>query len=389
MPLVPGDMLGSEVSPVDGFESRLAAAAHAVQEQAAECERRREFTPGVLELLRNGSLLRAWISREFGGAELGLPASLRLFEGASRLDGSFGWAVTIGVGGGLFSATMQPGFAREVFGPLDGVIAGSGAAGGNAREVPGGYRVTGRWPYASGSQHATWFTAGVVICDDAGLPVKGADGHRLIRAIALEPGQVRVLDTWDALGMRATTSHDFEVHDAFVPIGRVFDVLGEPRAPGPLFRFPFLGIAEMSFAAVALGVASHGIEAFRKLSVEKRLHYSGEPLHENSAARSTLGEAEVAVATARDTLYSEAERAWDAVVNHGALDDGAGSRITAASVTAAEACARALDVLYPLTGMSALFRASEFGRCWRDLHTVAQHGLLTPARLPDPRVAAP
>ncbi len=42
---------------------------------------------------------------------------------------------------------------------------------------------------------------------------------------------------------------------------------------------------------------------------------------------------------------------------------------------------RALDGLFPLAGMVALFRDSAFGRCWRDLHTVSQHGLLTPARL--------
>ena len=145
----------------------------------------------------------------------------------------------------------------------------------------------------------------------------------------------------------------------------------------------------VAFAAVALGVASHGIEAFRALAEVKRLHYSGKPLHENAVARARLADAEASVSAARVAFHAEARRAWDAVVAGDALDDAANARVTAASVLAAGAATRALDALYPLAGMAALFTDSEFGRCWRDLHTVVQHGLLTPARAESVSVAAP
>lgn len=365
---------------MESFGSSLDAAAAFVREQAAECERRREFTPDILALLRGQGLFRAWIAHDFQGYELDLPASLRLFERAAWLDGSFGWAVTIGAGGGLFSATMDPRFARQVFAPADAVIAGSGSARGTAREAPGGFRVSGRWPYASGAQYATWFTASTVLCEPNGTPRRDAQRRPIFRAMTLERSQVRVLDTWNALGMRATTSHDFEVDDVFVPHGRTFDVLGDSLVPGPLYRFPFLGIAETSFAAVALGVATHGIEAFRALAAEKRLHYSGQPLHENAVARYRIAEAETALSAVRQPFYDAVDVCWDGVSAGGTLDEATDARLTVASVAVAEAATRALDALYPLAGMPALFRDSEFGRCWRDLHTVAQHGLLTPTR---------
>ncbi len=365
---------------MDDIESRLAAVAPLVREQAAASERQREFTPEILRLLREGRFFRTWIAREYEGDEVALPDALRLFEGAAKLDGSFGWAVTIGTGGGLFSATLQPAFARAVFLPTEGVIAGSGTPGGDAREAPGGYRVSGRWRFASGSQYATWFTASVNLCDAAGEPRRDGSGPA-VRAVAFEPGQVQVLDTWDALGMRATTSQDFEVHDVFVPGERMFDVFGEPRVSGALYRFPFLGIAETSFAAVALGVAAHGIEEFRELAREKRVHYSGDPLHENEVATARLAEAETSLAAAREAFYREATLAWERVEGGGTLDAATNEAITRVSILASEASMRALDGLFPLAGMAALFRDSAFGRCWRDLHTVSQHGLLTPARL--------
>src|SRR5690606_5347917 len=112
---------------------------------------------------------------------------------------------------------------------------GSGAPEGRAEEVAGGYRICGRWRYASGAHHASVFTASCIVTR-GGEPVHDADERVLIRAMAFEPAQVRIIETWDTSGLRGTGSHNFEVRDAFVPQRCSFSVFDVPREPGPIYR---------------------------------------------------------------------------------------------------------------------------------------------------------
>src|SRR5690606_333711 len=105
----------------------------------------------VVNLLVRHRLFRLWIPRRYDGLELTLPDALAVYERAAQIDGSLGWAVMIGAGGGLFAAYLEESAAREIFGPASAVIAGSGAPDGRAERAAGGYRVSGRWRYASGA----------------------------------------------------------------------------------------------------------------------------------------------------------------------------------------------------------------------------------------------
>jgi alkylation response protein AidB-like acyl-CoA dehydrogenase len=358
----------------------LSALAPLVEAEAPASERGRALTQPLVEALLRHGLFRLWLPRTFGGLERSLPGTLAVFEAAAALDGSFGWALNIGTGGGLFAAHMERSFAHEVFEPRAAVIAGSGTPSGAAVEVPGGYRVTGHWRYASGSQYATWFTASCALYDDAG-PKRGAEGQQLIRAMSFPRAAVHVHDTWDTLGMRATSSHDFSVEGVFVPAARSFDVFGEPSEHGPLYRFPFLGIAELSFAAAALGIAAHGIEAFERFAAGKRIHYSGGLLADAPLVRQRVGEATSALAGAREHFYAAAAGAWARVSAGEPEPPGEPASLTRAAAEAAQTSSRALDSVFALAGMSPLFHDSTFGRCWRDVRTLAQHALLSPLRL--------
>ena len=361
------------------WHSTMTALAPLVEGEAAASEGGRRLTPALVQALIAHRLYRLWIPRTFGGEELTLPESLAIFEATSRMDGSFGWATTIGAGGGLFAAQLEPQFAREVFGPTEALIAGSGTPSGTAMREAGGFSVTGRWRYASGSQCATWFTASCAL-QDAGGPILDVAGRRTFRAMAFPRDRITVHDTWDALGMRATTSHDFSAEDVFVPAGHSFDVLGTPLESGPLYHFPFNNIAELSFAAVALGAALHGVEEFRRLAAGKRLHYGTDLVQNVPITRHRIANAEVMMGASREGFYAAAANGWSAVSAGAVLDDTGQADITNACILATEAATRSLDLLLPLAGMSPLLPGSTFGRCWRDTHTVAQHALLSPLR---------
>ena len=98
--------------------------------------------------------------------------------------------------------------------------------------------------------------------------------------------------------MRGTGSHDFRVGSSLVPLRRTFDVFGDwPFERGPLYRYPFASIAEMSFGAVGLGIGRHAIDEFLALAESRRSMYTGEPLGDRKGARVRLGEAEALVSS--------------------------------------------------------------------------------------------
>ncbi len=319
-------------------------------------------------LLREG-FFRLWIPASAGGLELSLPDALQIYEAAAALDGSLGWAVMIGAGGGLFAAWLPPRGAQELFAPADALVAGSGAPSGFAERVPGGYRVRGAWRFASGAHYASVFTAACVVTT-GGKPAPDAQGKPLIRAMSIAPADVRILDTWDSTGLRGTGSHDFEVRDAQVPEHHSFSVLTDaPRASGPLYRLPFAVLTELPVSAVGLGIARQALREFALSGAR-------------SAALSTrFAQARAALAMAAAAVAQLAEDAWRTVAQGGLLDATQLARITATCGVAQEQLRQAIGALASVAGMRAIDRGSGFSRAWRDLQTLGAHGSLAPQRL--------
>ncbi|TAJ18759.1 MAG: hypothetical protein EPO65_08270 [Dehalococcoidia bacterium] len=357
--------------PAADLASRLAAieaSASTVRSHIENAETEARWPAPVLELLLEQRLFRLWLPRNAGGDELDLMDSLTLMEAASRVDGSYGWTVMIGSGGGLFGAIIEAPTAREMLSPREAVIAGSGAPRGRADIVEGGYRASGRWRYASGAAHATWFTANCVLHRD-GAPVLDAAGAPVIRAMSFPPADVTIHRTWDVSGMRATGSEDFSVQDAFVPARRTFSVSGDAHhEAGPLYRFPFASITQAGVAAVALGIAAHAVEAYAALgrSADATVH-------------ARFGEAVAGLVLARAGWWEVTRDAWGIVDGGNDLDAVGQARVILACTHAAREAAAVVDVLHDIGGMAAMSDSGALGRCWRDVHAVTQHASLSPA----------
>nr|MBO2513191.1 hypothetical protein [Gammaproteobacteria bacterium] len=352
-----------------------------VRERAAEADRRFALTDDVVEALVRHRLFRLWIPRRYGGFETSLPDALEIYQAAARIDGSFGWAVMIGAGGGLFAAFLDEAPARTIFEPANAVIAGSGAPEGQAERVPGGYRVRGRWRYASGAPYATTFTASSIVTS-GGEPVRGENGEPLVRAMAFPRASVEILETWNALGMRATSSHDFRVDDVFVPEAMSFSVFADaPREPGPLYRIPFQVLSELPFVAVALGVARHALDAFAALAQRKRPLGAKGVLRDDGTARAAFADAFAAWRIARDGVRALAASAWEAATAGRELSAAELAEITATSVHVVRRLDAAVDELATLAGMTGIDDASELGRARRDLLTLRAHVAVSPRQL--------
>ncbi len=350
-----------------------------------QIEQERCLPPYLVKELKQAGVFRMTMPRSWGGTELDPVSQLRVLEEISYADGSVGWCATIGCDTGYFSAYMDQAAACEMFADVDGVTGGNLArTAGHARRVAGGYRVTGRWPFASGCRHADWMIASCLVYD-GDVQVTGADGLPVTRVCFLTPEQCQIFDTWHTIGLRGTGSHDFTVTDAFVSEAHSFNYQSlKPLRPEPLYAFPaFIG---GKFGAVPLGVARAAIDAVVELA---RRSYTRQlirgdkliprhPLIEESYIQTGIAQAEAMVGSARSYLYDQTAQVWQQLVAGRRPSLADTGRYMLAYISAYRTCREAVDQLYCLAGAAAIFCTSALDRLLRDMHTMAQHVLAGP-----------
>jgi alkylation response protein AidB-like acyl-CoA dehydrogenase len=369
-----------ETSPVQEILARLDELATVFRDSAAEGDRLGRLPKHIVRVLLQHGLFRLWVPKRCAGFELDLPEALQIYEAAARLDGSIGWAVMLGAGGGLFAAYLDAATANSIYGRPESVVAGSGAPEGKAQRERGGYRVSGCWRYATGAHYATTFTANCVVME-GGRPVCDAHGRPLIRAMAFEPPQVTILPVWDPTGLRGTGSDDFEVREAFVPESRSFSVFTDaPRESGPLYQLPFNVLTELPVTAVAVGIARHALDEFASLARSKKIS-GGAVLASDPTAQVTFGSSYATWQAAKALLDSTAQRAWAAVCAGRALSAQDLAEISGGCALTVVHLRTALGELVALTGMAAIQPEADLARCWRDLQALAAHAAISPRNL--------
>ena len=354
-----------------------------VRAHAADAERAAALGDAAVRALQELGLFKLWVPRRFGGRELDVPDTLRVYEAAAAIDGSFGWAVMIGSGGGLFAAYLDSDAANHWFSPANAVVAGSGAPSGRAERVSGGYRASGRWRYASGARYATVFTANCIVTSE-GTPVLDDSGRALIRAMSFAPSDVTVIPTWNATGMRATGSHDFEVHEVFVPEAHTFSVSTDaPREAGTLYRLPFEVLTHLPIVAVGLGIARHALAAFAKLTERKQVPYEELALAADSNVHARYAEAHARWLSVQLALHALGARSWETVARGEPLSERVRAEIAASCTLFVADLQTIAGELARMGGMNGVLHDDPLARAWRDLQTLAAHASVSPLRMDD------
>jgi alkylation response protein AidB-like acyl-CoA dehydrogenase len=283
----------SSTKPLDGAR----ALRELIRRHHPQTDEARQLAQPVVEALAHLGVFRALVPASAGGEEWAWPTWMQVVEELSTVDGAVGWLA--GVGGAvnaIVSGWLPADVGRTVFcqDPL-GFVAGSGAPMGTARPTNGGYLVSGRWPFGSGSPHATWFKAGFVV---------EGETPRFGRMMLLPAKEVERIDTWSVGGMRGTGSHDFAVHELFVPMIYTVDTANDlPVHPGPLYRLPVLLTLCSSVGPLALGIARGAIDSFAELMATKVDVVRGTALRERLTVQERMAKAEAAVRSARAFLY--------------------------------------------------------------------------------------
>jgi len=364
MPRTAGDYLAR----VRDMVPALAAA-------AAEIDRRRELPERIVEALVERGLFRLLLPAALGGAEL-LPAQyVPIIEELAKTDASTAWCVNQNSGCSMTAAHLAPEAAREIFGGPHGILAW-GPGPGEARIVPGGYRVTARWSFASGSHHASWLGCHVPVIEADGRPRQHADGTPVVRTMLFPKSATQFTDIWHTIGLRGTGSDQYSVTDLFVPEAYSIDVLsrrettsGEARV---LYRFSSLSLYAAGFAGVALGIARSTLGHFIELARDKIPRGARSTMRNNNVVQAQAAQAEARLASARRYLLGSLEDITAAVAARGhiALDERMTIRL--ASTFAIHTAIEVVDILYQAAGATAIFNENPFERRFRDIHSVAQ-----------------
>ncbi|HJN91376.1 MAG TPA: acyl-CoA dehydrogenase family protein [Dehalococcoidia bacterium] len=237
-----------------------------------------------------------------------------------------------------------------------------------------GFRISGRWPFASGSSHADWFGTESVVYD-GDEPRLNEHGEPVIAALFVPRADVNLIDTWDTLGLRGTASNDFTVDDIFAPATHAVHLGETPVDPWPVYRAP--GLVYINHASHALGIARAAIESAKETAATKNAWGNKLKIIDLPTFHLAVAEAVGLVESARQFLYATTEELWQAVQAENDTPQ-LRARLRLAGSHAAKSAVRATDSMHAALGTSSLFASHPLDRQFRDIHTAAAHVMIGP-----------
>ncbi len=349
-----------------------------IRASAGETERDRRLAPSLVAKMAEAGLFRLCVPHDLGGLEASPRAAIEVLEEIATADGAAGWCLMVAITSSLVAGYLDEATARTVFGDPGAVVSGVFAPRGLAHRVDGGYRVSGRWPFASGCQHATSLLGGAVILE-GGAPRKGADGVPETRLMIFPAAEVTIHDTWNVVGLAGTGSHDIEVKDVFVPHARSVSFFTDRRTrTSALYELPAFGLLALGVAAVALGIAQSAAADFRRLACEKTPFGGKRPLAARPAIQTHLAEIEALLRSARAFLHDSVDRAFQATQSGDGVPIERRVEMRLAACHATTSAARVVDLAYTAAGGSSIYASSPLQRCFRDVHVATQHVMVGP-----------
>jgi len=336
--------------------------------EAMETERR--LPPSLVQAMKDAGIFRMAVARTYGGLELPPAPQVRVIEELSRLDGSVGWCAMIGGAAGYVGGFLAPPVARRLFGHIDGIAAGQVAPMGRADVVDGGYRVNGRWRFASGCQHSTVLMGGCMLYDREEQR-RQVDGQPEIRLMLMPVSACTIIDTWQTTGMRGTGSHDFAAHDVFVPTEESVSFFDPPQCPGPLYSLPHLFL--VGHTGVPLGIARGAIDTVMELSTQKVMLPARRLLREEGQVQETVAWAEASLGAARSYAYEIIDELWQTLCRGEKPSPRLRSLYRTMMVYIHRLGKEVVEAMYDTAATSAVFQPNPLDRYMRDILTACQH----------------
>lgn len=351
-----------------------------LEANAARCETERRIVDANLAALSDAGLFGVIVPKRAGGTGATMTTQIAVASELAKGCASTAWVQTLINVTSWAASLLPPDGHREVFNDARGArVCGVLTPSAKAVPVDGGYRVTGKWAFASGCLHADWATGGVVFEDPHGAPLnKGM--------VYMPVAELKIQDTWHVAGMRGTGSHTLVADEVFVPYRRAlggappagFDA-GTPLPAEPSDRWPVPSVLALVLLGPALGMAEAILESVRAATHKRGVSYTtyDRQIH-SQVLLHDLAKAALHVETARLHVYRCAAEIDGAGAGQD-LDSVGCARLRGACGYATEALRTAADLLVSIGGASCFAESNPIQRHWRDLNVATRHAFLATA----------
>jgi 3-hydroxy-9,10-secoandrosta-1,3,5(10)-triene-9,17-dione monooxygenase len=366
-------------APVITYEQALAsvrALAPRLKARAALAESSRTIPIETLQELQASGLMRVLQPRRVGGSELPWVSLVDIGSGLAAACASSAWNWANYAVHHWMLAFWPAACQEEIWGADPDMLIASSVVfpAGKATRVPGGYRLSGRWPFSSGVDPSAWNMLGGVVSD--------GESPGEYRIFLLPREHYRIIDNWHVLGLRGTGSNDVEAKDVFVPETRTLAVdatRGGTKHPGAqlntgaLFRIPVFATFPYMLTGIALGIAQGAYDDFMEGARNRVARYSGKSLADMTAVQVKIAEAAACIDTARTLMRGHCATA-QAFAERGEVPDlPTKATWRRDGAFSAGLCERAVDVLFKCGGGAALFDDHPLQRAFRDVHAATAH----------------
>lgn len=334
-----------------------------IAENRDKTEAARTLAPASVQAIQDAGLFKLKAPREVGGAEAHPVVQMDVIEAMAMIDPAASWCMLISSAvSGMNLARLSDEATSEILENGWPMMVGSLKPGGSARQVEGGYHVSGRWAWGSGLPHANYVS--VPVFSDGPSPVIGA---------VVPISEVTVHDTWHVMGMKGTGSGDYELDDVFVPDSYTNDFSAPLKRGGALYRLGSPGYVVNEHGCFAYALGRLALQALCETAVNKKRGYvGGKTIADREVFQRTIGLSTQRLNACQLLMGDVVERLFES-----AAEGEASKQVQAEARAAAVWCTdEALEVvsdLFRYAGGSAVMLDNIMQRCLRDLFTVQSH----------------
>ena len=352
--------------------ARARAMIPSLAQRSREQRQKRRILPETIADLQRAGFFRVLQAKRWGGYELDPLTAFEIQMALAEGDMSVAWVYgVVGMHPWLL-ALYDDRVAQEVWGEDDAtLICSSLMPAGTATPVPGGFRFSGRWRYASGCEHTSWAFLGGML---AGAP----DDRRIFLA---PKSDYRIEDTWHVMGLKGTGSHDIVAENIFVPDNRTQKYADNFRGYGPglavntseLYRLPFGQIFFRGVSTGAIGALQGMLNVFVEYGKQRVNRMHGNRASEDPLIQLTCAE----VAASIDEMKTILHRNFRNLETYAAKGEMPPLKLRIQykfhSATVAERCSVLASRLFKAAGAAGIYADHPFGRMLADITTGGQN----------------
>jgi len=347
-----------------------------VAREAQQADRNGRVSDAVIDAFADARLFEILVPRRFGGHELSYETMAQVIRAISPACTSTAWVMSFYIGHNYIHALFPEESQKEVFADRPYALTpGAVAPSFTMTPVTGGYRVSGRSMWNSGSSRSDWFMGNGVIQSEGQAPA--------MRLFLVPTAEATLIPNWDVAGMRATSSSDIALQDTFVPEHRTVETPSvlEGRTPGaalhanPIYGMPLLPFILGEVVPVVVGAYRGAADEFVRLTKARYGTFTGAEVKAKPAAQMRIGHG-LAGADLADRMLADyiRELVDPDIERMRSLEARAAMKARVALIT--DFCYEGIRTLMLGAGANAFRNESPMQRFYRDISMLRVHGFL-------------